>query len=284
MTNNSQNVSLSDFLSDVSVAVVVTLQTQDQAAAGELSDRLAKLETEFAGDQPELATYFGVLHGLLQGDDVSQAAEELVGPYRAGYERILQELEGAPKERPATTSTSEWVANVTSVVATTTKHGSDAERAGLEQELAGFARRMPLEETAFHDFIDTLRGILRGEDTRMSALKLQPPYREAYQSLLQLLAAEDSIDATIRAILDRVQHNTVMALTRGDKKLRQAVADALADIEDILTQDDPTAPHLRSLLAGAQALLLNRKPPASVEKLPDPFAETWQSIVEATQE
>lgn len=280
MTNDNQDVKLADFLSDLSVAVVLALQTHDEAAIEELSDELAEFETETASEnEPELAAYFRVLRGLLQGDDVSQAAEELVEPYRAGYERVLQEIEEAPAEM----TVSEWLARVTSIVATTVKRGSDEDRAELEGELAGLARKIGSEETEFHRFMAALRGVLRGEDTRKLALRLQPPYREAYQSLLQLLAADDTTDFAVRAILDRMQHNTVVALTRGDRKLRLAVAEALADIEEKLPEDEATTPHFRLLIVGALALLLEREPPASIDNLPVPFAEVWDNILAASR-
>lgn len=279
MTNNKQGNNFADFMSDLAMAVVVALRRGDEGTIEELSDHLAELrKASDASNEPELAAYFSVLHGLLQGEDVSAAAEQLVEPYRAGYERIRQELEESEEDR-----LSEWLARLTSIVATTTKHGNDAERADVEQALREMAERVPPEDREFHDFLSALRGVLRGKDTRRLMRKLNPPYREAFQSLLQLLATEDTIDFTIRSILDRIEHNTVVALTEGDQALRLAVAEALADVEGVLPEDDPMTPHFRVLIVGTMALLLDRKPHPHVKKLPEPFAGTWQNILAASK-
>lgn len=279
MTNNKQGTHFADFMSDLAVAVVAALQRGDKGTIDELSDHLAELQkASDASNEPELAAYFSVLHGLLQDEDVSAAAEQLVEPYRAGYERIRQELERSEEDR-----LSEWLARLTSIVATTTKHGNDAERADVEQALREMAEHVPPEDRGFHDFLVALQGVLRGKDTRKLMLKLKPPYREAFQSLLQLLVTEDAIDVTIRSILDRIEHNTVLALTKRDEALRLAVAEALADIEEVLPENDPTTPHFRVLIVGAMALLLGRKPSRHVKKLPEPFADTWRNILAAAQ-
>lgn len=279
MANNDDEGRLADFLSDLSVAVVVALQTHDEEALEELSSELARLETEFAEDQPELATYFQVLRGLVQGEEVDPIAENLVEPYRSGYERVLQELEKEPE-----VTQSEWLTNLTSLVATTAKHGSREVRVKLEKELVHIAERVPAEETEFHDFIAALRGVLRGEDTRELALKVRPPYREAYQSLLQLLSAEDTTDFTVRTILEKIEHNVTLALSRGDPEVRLAVAEALADIEEKLPEDEPTTYHFRALILGTMALLIDREVPDAVNSLPDPFAETWENIRAAAEQ
>lgn len=281
MTHNTDDVTLADFLSDISVATVVALQTRDQEAIDVLSSRLTELESEFAEDQPKVAAYFGVLQSTLQGEDVSTAAEKLEEPFRTGYERIVQELE---KQEDISETRSEWVSRLTTIVVTTMRKGSDEDRADLEQELADIAREIPAEEIGFQSFIAALRGVLRDEDARELALELKSPYREAYQSMLQLLTADDTTDFAVHPILDRIQHNTIVTLTQGNERLRFVVAEALADLEEKLPEDEPTTPHFRALILGALALLLDREPPAAVNSLPEPFAEAWQNIVAASQQ
>ena len=282
MTDTSFDSELAEFLSDLSVAVVIAIQTQEDERIEALSSRLEEIkQAADEADAPELAAYLDVLRGLVRGEDVDTAAEKLVEPYLWGYERILQELEEGPESSDA--SSSEWVASMTSLVATTVKSGSEEDRAELERELVRIAGRIPAEETKFHDFIAVLGGVLRGEDTRELGVKLQPPYRQAYHSLLQLLAADDTTEFALQAVLDRVQHNTVVALTQGDRELRLSVAEALADVEERLPEDDPTSPDFRILILGAMALLLDREPPQAVSTLSGTFAETWQSMLQASR-
>jgi|AMFO01.1.fsa_nt_gi hypothetical protein len=279
MTNDSRYTHFADFLSDLSVAVAVALKTHDTATVEDLAGHLAELvEAADESNEAELAAYFGVLHGLLRGEDVTTAAEKLIEPYRTGYERILQELEEEPEE-----DFSDWLARLTSIVATVVRGGRAEDRAEMEQSFTRLSDHVPPEETEFHDFIAALRAVVRDEDTRALALKLQPPYREAFHSLLQLLAADDTTDFTVHAILDRIQHNTVVALTRGNRALRVSVAEALADIEEKLPEDEPTTIHFRALIVGALALLLEREPPAAVKNLPEPFADAWHNILAASQ-
>lgn len=281
---NGRKLKFSEFLSDLSVEVIVVLTTRDEVAIKELSEELAQYEANaIEADEPDLATYFRVLNGLLRGEDVSAEAETLVEPFRWGYERILQELEEAPRTYLAGRSVAEWLTLLTGLVATTAREGSAEERAELEQELIDLAGRISPEERAFHAFIAVLRAVLRGENTQAMAHQLISPFREAYQSLLQLLAAEETPDFALFAILDRIQHNTIVALTQRSRRLRLAVAEALADIEEILPEDDPATPHLRLLILGALALLLERKVPAKINTLPEPFATTWQNIFTASQ-
>jgi hypothetical protein len=281
---NSRKPKFSEFLSDVSVEVVIALTTRDARIIKELGDHLTQYEANAkAENEPELAAYFSVLRGLLQGEDVSTEAENLVEPYRWGYNRILQELENETKEDVAGLQHSEWLVNLTSLVAYTVKHGTDEDRVKLEQELAGLARKVRPEEVEFHDFMAALRSVLRGEDTRKLAIQLQPPYRQAFLSLLQVLATSDATDFVLRSILDRIEHNTITALTQGNDRLRLAVAEALADIEEMLPEDDPATRHLRPLIISALALLLNRKPHRAVKKLPEPYATTWRNILAASK-
>ena len=282
MTNDTQHTNFADFLSNLSTAVAVALKTQDATMTDELAGHLTEL-VKAAGEsnEPELAAYFGVLHGLLHEEDVTAAAARLVDPYRAGYERILQEMAEEPEEDLSDITLSDWVARLTSIVATVVRGDKAEDRAELEQAFVSMAEQAPAEDTEFHDFIAALRAVVRGEDTRALALNLQPPYREAFQSLLQLLAAEDTTDFAVQAILDRIQHNTVIALTQGNRELRLSVAEALADVEEKLPEDEPTTIHFRALLLGALALLLEREPPAAVSALPEPFAAAWQDILAA---
>ncbi|MFQ5854104.1 MAG: hypothetical protein ACE5LU_00460 [Anaerolineae bacterium] len=280
MANETQGTSFADFLSDLSVAVVVALQSRGAATTEELRDHLAELvQAANASNEPQLAAYFDVLHGLLQGDDVTAAAEGLVEPYRAGYERILQEL----AEEPSEMTLSEWLTQMTTIVVTTARLGSHEDRSRLEQELAGLARKVPSEDTGLQNFLAALRGVLRGEDTREFALRQRPPYREAFHSLLQLLAADDASEFTVHALLDRIQHNTIVALTQRNRELRLVVAEGLADIVEKLPEDGTATDHFRPLIVGALALLLDREPPAAVNTLPEPFAETWRNILAASQ-
>lgn len=273
-----------DFLSDISVAVVIALQERDKGRTKMLINRMTELEEKAkAGGDQAAAAYFRILRGLLRGVDVGDAAETLAEPYRSAYQRIEQEL-GEEAMRGAGETSSDWLATLTSIVATTVKHGNKDEKANLERELASIARKAPREEKEFQDFMAVLRNILRGKDTRRLAARLQPPYRQAHQSLLELLAADDSIDFTVLSIIDRIQHNTIVALTKGDRRLQLEVAEALADIEEALPEDDPKSPHFRALMAGAIALLIDRQPPKAVNRLPEPFAEAWEKILEASQQ
>jgi len=224
MTNDSQYTQFADFLSNLSIAVAVALKTQDAAMADELAGHLTELvEAAEESDEPELAAYFGVLHGLLHEEDVTAAAARLADPYRAGYERILQEMAEEPEEDLSDITLSDWVARLTSIVATVVRGDKAEDRAELEQAFVSMAEQAPAEDTEFHDFIAALRAVVHGEDTRALALKLQLPYREAFQSLLQLLAAGDTTDFAVQAILDRIQHNTVIALTQENRELRLSV-------------------------------------------------------------
>lgn len=284
MTKDTQYTQFADFLSDLSTAVAVALKTQDATMVDELAGHLTELvEAADESDEPELAAYFGVLHDLLHGDDVTTTAEKLVDPYRAGYERILQEMAEEPEEDLSDMAMSDWLARLTSIVATVVRGDRAEDRAELEQAFVSMVEQVPAEDTEFHDFIAALQAVVRGEDTPALALKLQPPYREAFHSLLQLLAADDTTDFAVQAILDRIQHNTVVALTQENRELRLSVAEALADVEEKLPEDEPATIHFRALILGALALLLDREPPAAVKNLPDPFAETWQNILAASQ-
>ncbi len=291
MADDLRDSTFSDFLSDLSVAVVIALQTQDDERIEALADHLAEMkQAADESEAPDLAAYFKVLRGLVRGEDVATDAEKLVDPYRAGYERIAQELEEKPEVDTGDALPPEWLAKVTSLVAATVKRGSEEDRAEVERELASIAQEVQPEERRFHDFMAALRGVLRGEDPHEPAAELQPPYRQAYQSLLQLLAADDTTDFALQAILDRIEHNTIIALTEGDLELRVSVAEALADVaealedlEEKLPEDDASPQQLRALILGAMALLLDRDVPTAVDILSGPFAETWHNIRDTSQ-
>jgi hypothetical protein len=268
-----------EFLSEISVAVVAALETGDRVGAIRLADRLSNLEARARAEGDEnLATYFGALGRLLAGEDATASAANLVEPYRSGYERIRQELDAAHRE--AATSP-DWLATLTSIVASTARHGSQQDRHRLEQNLVEIARRNAPGDEGFPPFVDALRAVLRGEDTRQRVVVLQTPYREAFLSLLQILAAEDTTDFTHHALLDRIRHNTIVALLEGNREVQAAVATTLADLVSQLTTDDKG--HLRALLEGAEALLRRQQPPPAVDTLPEPYAGVWHDILTAAE-
>ncbi len=283
MKNENQSSELTEFLSDISVGVAFALQWGDPDRIESLAGRLSEIQQKAEkSDEPELALYFQVLHGLLMGEDVTERARGLAGPYRAGYERILRELEEHPPGSGEDTLT-DWLTNVTSLVVTTAKYGTHEEREKLAQRLADIGDRASDQETSFQNFIAALCSLLRGEDAHELDPELRSPYREAYQSLLQLLSADDTADFALQSILDRIQHNTSVALEKGDRALRLAVAEALADVEEELPEEEPASHQLRILILGSMALLLDRDVPDRVDSLTGPFAEAWHNIVEASQ-
>lgn len=270
-----------DFLSEISVAVVAALEADDNAATAKLAGRIANLEARARRTEDEdLAAYFGVLRRLLAGDDPAEAAAALPEPYRSGYERIEQELAVGHAD-PVAVATPDWLASLTSVVASTARHGSREDRLRLEQELGHMAERSLSDDDRFTSFIDALRAVLRGEDTRQQLIGLRPPYRDAFLSLLQILAA-DNADFSRHVLLDRVRHNTIVALTRGNREVRAAVAATLADLSDPLTSEAGVE-DLRTLLNGAQAMLEGRQPSPSVDALPEPYATVWREILAAAE-
>jgi uncharacterized protein (DUF2267 family) len=271
-----------DFLSEISVAVVAALEADDTAGTTELADRIANLEARARATADEdLAAYFGVLRRLLGGDDPAEAAAALAEPYRSGYERIQHELR-VGQDHPAASTSPDWLASLTSVVASTARHGSREDRLRLEQELGNLEERNAGDDLRFRAFVDALRAVLRGEDTRRQVIGLQPPYRDAFLSLLQILAADDSVEFTREALLERVRHNTVVALTQGNREVRAAVAATLAELSQQLTGETDIE-HLRTLLTGSVATLEGRRPSPSVDTLPEPYATVWREILAAAE-
>lgn len=270
-----------DFLSRISVAVVAALEAADESAIRHLAERITNLEAKARATQDEeLAAYFGVLRRLLTGDDPTPSAAALAEPFRSGYERIHQELQ-AGQDEPLTPASPDWLASLTSVVAAAVKQGSREDRLRLEEELRAMTATSAASDDRFPPFVDALRALLRGEDTRERVIGLRPPYRDAFLSLLQVLAAE-SADFTREALLDRVRHNTVVALTQGSADVRAAVAATLGDLSQQLVQATDVE-DLHTLLRGAEALLEGRPPSPSVESLPEPYAAVWREIHAAAE-
>jgi hypothetical protein len=175
------------------------------------------------------------------------------------------------------------LAGVASLVVTTIKQGDAEDHAALEAELAAMAGRVHPEEVDMHNFVAALRGVLQGEDSRRLVVKLRPPYRDAFLSLLQLLSAADTSEFALTNILDRIRHNTIVALTHGNAETRTAIAETLTDLQRKLLANHPAREHLALLIAGAQALLAGKEPPTAVNNLPEPFAETWRIMLAASK-
>ena len=273
------------FLTEISVDVVLALTSEDQALIETLSRQLQQYRSNaLAKNDPDMATYFEVLHGLLQGEDVSSTADQLTGAYRAGYERILQEIDAAAEMTTEEFSFTEWLAEITSLVITTRKLGDEADRTALHNQLAEIGRHVPAEETQLHDFLAAAQAILQGQDTRALVLRLQSPYREAVLSMLQLLSAENTTDFVLQNLLDRIRHNTIVILQQGDAEARAALADSLTDVESKITSTDPAVAYLRPFIQNVRALLRGEEPPAPDYPLPADFAAAWQAILAAAQQ
>lgn len=286
MSSPGTDQSVSEFLSDLSLSVIIAATSGDSDAAKALAQDISRFEKNARkGKERELAAYFRVLRGILLKQNVARHVERLVGPYRAGYDQIIAEIANAsqPSSGAETQEISlqDWIASLATAVVTAVKQGAESDRSALVQELDDISGRMHPDDTDFLNYVEMLKAVLAGQDTRRLVIQLVSPYRDAALSMLQLLAATDTSEFALHNILDRIQHNTTVALQQQDIETREAVANSLAALVDKISLNDPTMVYLEPIVAGACALLRGEEPPPTVTNLPEPFATTWQIIQEA---
>jgi len=177
------------------------------------------------------------------------------------------------------------VAHIAAQVSAVLLSGTMKKREDLETRLT-LARERLEEQGApagLIPFIDTMRGLLIGQDVSALAEDLPGAYRAVYDRILADVAAQAGAgELTVGQVLDEVAHNVILVMTRGSFDQRRQMESTLSIMEQE-TERRPDLEPLADFLTAARLLLKGSDPTPIANGLEGPFHAKWDEIMDAVR-
>lgn len=284
---NQEAADVADLLNTVCGATVEALRRDDIAHRRRLRRQLARFAEELEEEAPQVAEFLTILERWLSGQPPSPQERRALGdPYARVLQQMMAQVEPRTDEGASESTVSIGETTLTRLVAavvTAAKHADEnpAPARRLAAHLVNVQQQVPASQrNAAHPFFENLRAVLSGVDPRTLQEVPDEPYASLWQTARSLLSAGEAFEETTRdALLDRLVHNAVFVVRAGDEELRQALAQALLDVQrsSIAGGDE----DLATFVAAIRAHLLGLDPTPHSSLLDGEELAAWRTIQRA---